>query len=250
MRSTRHQAATSISMLLLLVLSSFAGTDLLLGSVVMNSDQDGDGLSYGLEYLIGTQPNDWDSDNDNLPDGWEWARMVWTPRPLLARTGPLATPTGTGSRISRVQLRSSRGVGQCWYDDPPGQWCLVERDGACPALERGGRHAIRPTRMRRCRVGMGAVPSSCVMRTRWATYARTGSTTTEMVRSTVLIRITTVMLIVRATTMMGMVSRMRTSTVGTPMVTGCLTGGKRPTVSTQRVPPVRMGPTETPMGTG
>ena len=34
MRSTRHQAATSISMLLLLVLSSFAGTDLLLGSVV------------------------------------------------------------------------------------------------------------------------------------------------------------------------------------------------------------------------
>ena len=22
--------------------------------------------------LINTQPNDWDSDNDQLPDGWEW----------------------------------------------------------------------------------------------------------------------------------------------------------------------------------
>ena len=39
---------------------------------VASTDQDGDGLTYGLEYLINTQPNDWDTDNDQLPDGWEW----------------------------------------------------------------------------------------------------------------------------------------------------------------------------------
>ena len=35
-------------------------------------DQDGDGLPYGLEYLINTQPQSWDSDGDGMPDGWEW----------------------------------------------------------------------------------------------------------------------------------------------------------------------------------
>ncbi|MEK9739447.1 MAG: hypothetical protein VW438_06935, partial [Euryarchaeota archaeon] len=29
-------------------------------------------LPYGLEYYINTQPQDWDSDGDGLPDGWEW----------------------------------------------------------------------------------------------------------------------------------------------------------------------------------
>lgn len=35
-------------------------------------DADGDGLAYGLEFYINTQPQDWDSDDDGLPDGWEW----------------------------------------------------------------------------------------------------------------------------------------------------------------------------------
>ena len=82
-------------MLLLLVLSSFAGTDLLLGSVAANSDQDGDGLSYGLEYLIGTQPNDWDSDNDNLPDGWEWPHGL-DPTSSAGPDGALGDPDGDG----------------------------------------------------------------------------------------------------------------------------------------------------------
>jgi hypothetical protein len=37
-----------------------------------STDEDGDGLTYGLEFIINTQPQDWDSDNDGLPDGWEW----------------------------------------------------------------------------------------------------------------------------------------------------------------------------------
>ena len=30
------------------------------------NDQDSDGLPYGIEFLINTQPQDWDSDNDGL----------------------------------------------------------------------------------------------------------------------------------------------------------------------------------------
>ena len=37
------------------------------------NDQDADGLPYGIEFLINTQPQDWDSDNDGLPDGWDMA---------------------------------------------------------------------------------------------------------------------------------------------------------------------------------
>ena len=36
------------------------------------NDQDADGLPYGIEFLINTQPQDWDYDTDGLPDGWEW----------------------------------------------------------------------------------------------------------------------------------------------------------------------------------
>lgn len=34
-------------------------------------DPDGDGLDNWNEYLIGTDPLNWDSDRDGLPDGWE-----------------------------------------------------------------------------------------------------------------------------------------------------------------------------------
>ena len=40
-----------------------------------SSDADGDGLTYGLEFLLNTQPQDWDSDNDELPDGWEFSMV-------------------------------------------------------------------------------------------------------------------------------------------------------------------------------
>lgn len=37
-----------------------------------NADSDGDVLSDDFEVLIGTDPAWWDSDEDTLPDGWEW----------------------------------------------------------------------------------------------------------------------------------------------------------------------------------
>lgn len=35
-------------------------------------DEDNDGLMNSLEHFLGTYPNDTDSDNDNIPDGWEY----------------------------------------------------------------------------------------------------------------------------------------------------------------------------------
>ncbi|MDP6220720.1 MAG: hypothetical protein QGG76_03935, partial [Candidatus Thalassarchaeaceae archaeon] len=55
-----------------LLLSSHAVMQFGIWEAMATTDQDGDGLSYGLEFYINTQPQDWDSDNDGLPDGWEW----------------------------------------------------------------------------------------------------------------------------------------------------------------------------------
>ena len=59
------------------------------------SDQDGDGLTYGLEYLMNTQPNDPDSDNDGLPDGWEW-KYGLDPLSSNGMDGAVADPDGDG----------------------------------------------------------------------------------------------------------------------------------------------------------
>ena len=55
-----------------MLLSSYSALEFSAWEALASSDQDGDGLSYGLEFYINTQPQDWDSDNDGLPDGWEW----------------------------------------------------------------------------------------------------------------------------------------------------------------------------------
>ena len=66
----RRRSAVAIVALMMLSTASI----LHIGSMraAASLDADGDGLAYGLEFYINTQPQDWDSDDDGLPDGWEW----------------------------------------------------------------------------------------------------------------------------------------------------------------------------------
>ena len=57
---------------ILMIFSSMLAMEYGIWEAMATTDQDGDGLSYGLEFFINTQPQDFDSDNDGLPDGWEW----------------------------------------------------------------------------------------------------------------------------------------------------------------------------------
>ncbi|MCS5536250.1 MAG: hypothetical protein NZ802_10385, partial [Candidatus Poseidoniales archaeon] len=69
---TSRKSRRAFSLVLLMMLSTVLGMEMAAWEAMALNDQDGDGLSYGLEYLINTQPQDPDSDNDGLPDGWEW----------------------------------------------------------------------------------------------------------------------------------------------------------------------------------
>ncbi len=93
--SERKNAVKSVFLTLLMVLSSLASIEYLAIDVQAASDQDGDGLTYGLEYLMNTQPNDPDSDNDGLPDGWEW-KYGLDPLSSSGADGAVADPDGDG----------------------------------------------------------------------------------------------------------------------------------------------------------
>ena len=66
----RQRSALLFSALLLL--TSYSAIEFASWEVIGSTDEDGDGLTYGLEFYINTQPQNWDSDGDGLPDGWEW----------------------------------------------------------------------------------------------------------------------------------------------------------------------------------
>ena len=92
---TIRDAKKSILLVALMLLSSFASMQIFSFDVSANSDADGDGLTYGLEYLINTQPNDPDSDNDGLPDGWEWMYGL-DPLSTIGADGAVGDPDGDG----------------------------------------------------------------------------------------------------------------------------------------------------------
>ena len=87
-----------------------------------------------------------------------------------------------------------------------------------------------------------ATPSS-VMKTQWGTFAQMASMMIKTDKSMVLIPITTVMLIVHPTMMMGMASLMKIRMDGIPMAMVCLTVGRLLTASMQPVLPMQMEPT-------
>ena len=85
----------SVLLTMLMVFASLAALEFARWEAYASSDADGDGLTYGLEFLLNTQPQDWDSDNDELPDGWEWFHGL---NPLdassLTVNGSLGDPDG------------------------------------------------------------------------------------------------------------------------------------------------------------
>ena len=91
----RKKALKSLMLTMLMVSSTLAAIQYTAVDVQAASDQDGDGLTYGLEYLMNTQPNDPDSDNDGLPDGWEW-KYGLDPLSSNGMDGAVADPDGDG----------------------------------------------------------------------------------------------------------------------------------------------------------
>ncbi len=94
-----RDAIKSLSLVMLMVMSTFATIDFFSYSALAASDQDGDGLTYGLEYLMNTQPNNPDSDNDGLPDGWEWQYGL---NPLSSQGGDGATGDPDGDSMTNL----------------------------------------------------------------------------------------------------------------------------------------------------
>ena len=85
----------SIGLAMLMLLSTIATIEFVAFTASASADPDGDGLTTGLEYLINTQPNDWDTDNDQLPDGWEW-KYGLDPLSSSNSDGAIGDPDGDG----------------------------------------------------------------------------------------------------------------------------------------------------------
>ena len=68
----KRRKRSAIVFTFFLMASGHAAMQFGIWEAMATTDQDGDGLPYGIEFIINTQPQDWDSDNDGLPDGWEW----------------------------------------------------------------------------------------------------------------------------------------------------------------------------------
>ena len=87
----------SLSLVALMLLSIFASIqfDSIDVRATSNTDQDGDGLTYGLEFLLNLLPSDPDSDNDGLPDGWEW-KYGLDPHSSANDDGAVGDPDGDG----------------------------------------------------------------------------------------------------------------------------------------------------------
>ena len=90
-----RNAFKSVALTVMMLLSTFAAIPYISIDVRAASDQDGDGLTYGLEYLMNTAPNDPDSDNDGLPDGWEW-KYGLDPLSSTGADGAVGDPDGDG----------------------------------------------------------------------------------------------------------------------------------------------------------
>ena len=97
----------------IMLIASYSAIEFGSWEALATTDDDGDGLTYGLEFIINTQPQDWDSDNDGLPDGWEWQYGL-DPLSSSGINGSVGDPDGDGL----TNLNEYRyGIPSSW-DDP------------------------------------------------------------------------------------------------------------------------------------
>jgi len=81
-------------MILMLLGVTFATIQFASWQAMASSDQDGDGLITSIEYLLNTQIQNWDSDGDGLPDGWEWKHGLNPLSALVGDDGQSGDPDG------------------------------------------------------------------------------------------------------------------------------------------------------------
>ena len=112
-RQPKTRSAVSFSLLMLL--SSYSALEFGAWEALASSDQDRDGLSYGLEFYINTQPQDWDSDNDGLQQMAGSGSTDLTPSLKMEITDPLEIQMEMHLRISMVSIFNAHGLGSAIY---------------------------------------------------------------------------------------------------------------------------------------
>jgi transglutaminase-like putative cysteine protease len=103
-----RKSRSAVLFSLIMLGASLSALEFGIWEAMATTDQDGDGLSYGLEFFINTQPQDWDTDNDGLPDGWEWQYGL----------DPLS-PSGNNGSTGDPDLDSLNNLNEYLYSIPP-----------------------------------------------------------------------------------------------------------------------------------
>ena len=101
-------------MIILLLGVTFATIQFASWQAMASSDQDGDGLITSIEYLLNTHIQNWDTDGDELPDGWEWKYGLNPLSGLVGDDGQTGDPDG--DQLTNLQ-EYSYGIPANW-DNP------------------------------------------------------------------------------------------------------------------------------------
>ena len=62
-RNLLRKRRSAILFTSIMLFASYSAIEFGSWEALASTDEDGDGLTYGLEFIINTQPQDWDSDN-------------------------------------------------------------------------------------------------------------------------------------------------------------------------------------------
>ena len=115
LRLQKKMRTKAIFLVSIMLIASIAALEFAAWEAEASTDQDGDGLTCGTEFLLQTQCQDWDSDNDGLPDGWEW-KYGLDPNDGSSLTVNGASGDQDGDSMSNLQEYSY--LTPVFWDDP------------------------------------------------------------------------------------------------------------------------------------